>query len=117
MPKKKQNRKPIAKPRKSVRAKAKKVIHQVKEPLSLLGTLKEEGLSSAVQFLAMAGAMAGEARKNFKLEAVAPQLKDLVSSLGFVTRSDLERIEERLDELEQKISEKEFDALRRGEEE
>lgn len=117
MPKKQQKRKSAAKPKKSARAQAKKVIHQVKEPFSLLGTLREEGLSSAVQLLAMAGAVAGEARKNFKLETVKPQLKELVSSLGFVTRSDLERLEDRLDELEQKISEKEFEALRRGEEE
>lgn len=115
-------KKPVKKkktPSRPRRAKEKvsKVINQVKEPFSLLGTLKEEGLSNAITFLSMAGAMAGEARKNLRLEAMRPQLKDVVSSLGFAFRSDLDRLEARLEELEQKISEREYEIMRSGEEE
>jgi hypothetical protein len=119
---KKKNAKTNAKkksPSRPRRAKEKvsKVIHQVKEPFSLLGTLKEEGLSNAISFLTMASAVAGEARKNLKLEAMRPQLKELVSSLGFAFRSDLDRLEARLEELEQKLSEREYEALKGDDEE
>jgi hypothetical protein len=117
-------KKKTAKPKKKTssrprRAKEKvsKVIHQVKEPFSLLGTLKEEGLSNAIHFLTMASAVAGEARKNLRVDAVRPQLKELVSSLGFAFRSDLDRLEARLEELEQKLSEREYEALSRDDEE
>jgi hypothetical protein len=105
-------KKTASRPRRA-KEKVSKVIHQVKEPFSLLGTLREEGLSNAINFLTMAGAVAGEARKNLRLEAMRPQLKDLVSSLGFAFRSDLDRLEARLEELEQKLSEREYEALSR----
>lgn len=93
-----------------------KVIHQVKEPFSLLGTLKEEGMANAVTFLTMASAMASGAKNNLRLEKFRPQLKELVSSLGFAFREDLERLEARLDELEHLLSEREYSKLRSEEE-
>lgn len=115
-PAKNAKKKTASRPRRA-KEKVSKVIHQVKEPFSLLGTLKEEGLANAINFLTMAGAVAGEARKNLSLEAIKPQLKDVVSSLGFAFRSDLDRLEARLEELEQKLSEREYEELRSGEEE
>jgi hypothetical protein len=101
------------KPSKGKRAKEKvsKVIDQVKEPLSLLNTLKEEGVANALTFLTMASAVAEGAKKNLKLEMVKPQLKDLVGSLGFALREDLEKLEARLEELEHRLSEKEYAAM------
>jgi hypothetical protein len=113
---KRKHEKKNSKPRKRAKEKVSKVIHQVKEPLSLLGTLKEEGLANAINFLTMASAVAGEARKNLRMEAMKPQLKELVSSLGFAFRSDLDRLEARLEELEQKLSEREYEALSRDDE-
>lgn len=114
-PAKNAKKKTASRPRRA-KEKVSKVIHQVKEPFSLLGTLKEEGLSNALSFLTMAGAMAGEARKNLRLETVRPQLKELVSSLGFAFRSDLDRLEARLEELEQKLAEREYETLSRKDE-
>lgn len=108
--KQKKAKKAPKQPRKA-REKVSRVIHQVKEPFSLLGTLREEGLANAVTFLAMAGSMASEAKKNLRMQAVRPQLKELVSSLGFAFREDLERLEARLEELEQKLSEREYASL------
>lgn len=112
---KKQKKSPPRKPVARAKAKVSRVVNQVKEPLSLLGTLKDEGLASAIGFLGMAGAMASEARKNLKLEAMRPQLKDLISSLGFAMRSDIEAIEARLEDLEQKLSEREYESLKEEE--
>ncbi len=99
------------------KAQVSKVLHQVKEPFSLLQTLKEEGLSSAMMFLNVASSMASGASKNLKLEAIGPQIKDFVSSLGFVTKADIERLESRIEELEQKLSEREYAALATQDEE
>jgi hypothetical protein len=108
------------KPRRSVRAAAKerveKVIHQVKEPLSLLGTLKEEGMANAVLLLGMASSAAGMARQSLRAEAMKPALRELVQSLGFAFREDLERLEARVEELEQKISESEYAQIKDEEE-
>jgi hypothetical protein len=101
-----------SKPKKRPAKKKASVIHQVKEPLSLLNTLKEEGMANAITFLSMAGAMASGARKNLR-----PQLKELVSSLGFAFREDMERLEARLDELEHLLSEREYARLHPGDEE
>lgn len=94
--------------RKKAKEKVSKVIDQVKEPLSLLNTLKEEGMANAFTILTMASAVASGAKKNLKLEMVKPQLKELVGSMGFALKEDLERLEARLEELEDKISEKEY---------
>ncbi len=94
-----------------------KVIDQVKEPLSLLNTLKAEGLNNAMMMLTLAGGIASEAKKNLRLENVKPQLKELVYSLGFAFREDMERLEARIEELEQSLSEKEYKKLTRGEDE
>jgi uncharacterized protein YjgD (DUF1641 family) len=109
MAKKKMSKTPSK--RKKAKEKVSKVIDQVKEPLSLLNTLKEEGVANALTFLTMASAVAEGAKKNLKLEMVKPQLKDLVGSLGFALREDLERLEARLEELEHKLSEKEYAAM------
>jgi hypothetical protein len=95
---------------------AARVVAQVKEPFSLLGALTEEGFSNAITFLTMAGALAGEAKKNLRLAALRPQLKELVSSLGFAFREDVEQLEARLEELEHRLAEKEL-ALLRGDDE
>lgn len=104
-----------AKTVKSVRAKIKasgnqakqkveEVIDQVKEPLSLLNTLKEEGMASAMTFLTVASS----AMNTLKSDAVSAQLKEVVFSLGFASKADIERLEDRIDELQQKLTEREL---------
>lgn len=114
--KKKSSPKKKSAPRKSARERVSKVIDQAREPFSLLGTLKEEGMANAMTFLTMASAMATGAKNNIRLEKLRPQLKELVSSLGFAFREDLERLEHRLEELEHLLSEREYAKLK-GEEE
>lgn len=101
--------------RSAVKARADRVIHQVKEPFSLLGTLKEEGMANAIALLSMAGAAAGAARQSLRAETLKPAMRELVQSLGFAFREDVERLESRLDELEQKLSEREYENLRSDE--
>ena len=103
--------------RKSKREKMANMFSQVKEPFSLLGTLKEEGAANAMAILSLAGAVASGASKNLRLENIKPQLKEVITSLGFAFRSDLEKLESRIEELELKLSEKEFEAIRRGDDE
>ena len=78
-----------------------RVVEQVKEPFTLLETLKEEGMANAHMLLGM---MAGAA-KNFRVDQIKPQVKEAVNSLGFAKRSELESLEARLDELETRIAE------------
>ncbi|MCO5143212.1 MAG: hypothetical protein M9962_09000 [Oligoflexia bacterium] len=94
-------RKQTKKTKPSSKEKVKKVVDQMREPFSLLQTLKDEGLSNAVSYLSMAAQMASGASKNLAL----PQVKEVFRSLGFATREDLDRLEERLDQLEEKIDE------------
>jgi hypothetical protein len=97
-----------SKPRtRAAKERVEKVLHQVKEPLSLLSTLREEGLNSAMTFLTMASG----ASKNLRFEAIRPQLKEIIGSLGFATRADLDRLEMRIEELEHKLSDREYAAL------
>ena len=96
-----------ARPRKKVA----EVLEQVKEPLSLLQTLKEEGMANAFQFLQLASSVAGEAKKNLNSELLRHQVKEVVGSLGFALRSDMERLETRLDDLEEKLSALEYSKL------
>ncbi len=107
--------------KKSTRSYAKervsRMVKQVKEPLSLLSTLREEGMANAMALMGLAGAMASGASKNFRLDSVKPQLRELISSIGFAVREDVEKLEARVEELELKLSEKEFDAIRGDEEE
>jgi polyhydroxyalkanoate synthesis regulator phasin len=88
------------------------VVEQMKEPFTLLETLKEEGMANAQMLIGM---MAGAA-KNFKVENVKPQLKEVVNTLGFAKRSELENLEAKLDELESRIAELEAGAGGRDEE-
>jgi polyhydroxyalkanoate synthesis regulator phasin len=105
----------------SRRATAKKkmsdVVRQVKEPLSLLSTLREEGLANAMTIMTLASSVASGATRNFRADAVKPQLRELVNSLGFALRSDLEKLEARIEDLEQKLAEKEFAEIRGQDEE
>jgi polyhydroxyalkanoate synthesis regulator phasin len=105
----------------SRRADAKKrvreVVSQVKEPLSLLSTLREEGLANAMALLDMASSVASGATRGLRVDALKPQIRELVSSMGFALSSDVEKLEARVEELEQKISEKEFAEIRGHDEE
>lgn len=106
------SRRPAAK-----RTKISEVVKQVKEPLSLLSTLREEGMANAMALMGIASSVASGATKNFRVDAVKPQLHELIHSMGFALRADLEKLEARLEELEQKISEKEFAEIRGNDEE
>lgn len=94
----------MAKGKSSSREKVKKVIEQVREPLGLLETLKEEGIASATMLLGMASNMASGAAKNLKMEHIKPHLRELVQSLGFAFHADLEKLEARVEELEDRIA-------------
>jgi|GEM_PF-5762230 len=89
-----------------------RVVDQVREPLSLLHTLKEEGMANAMALFGLAGAVASGATKNFRVDAIKPQLFELITAMGFALREDVEKLEARLEELETKISAKEFEELR-----
>jgi hypothetical protein len=117
MAKKKAKSKPVksAKPAQATK-RSSPVKDHASTAFSLFSAFKEEGLSSAIQFLSMAGAVATEARKNLRPEMVFPQLKEVVSSLGFAYRSDVEKLESRLEELEERLSRAEYSALRDEEE-
>ena len=104
-------------PRSFAKVKVSEMVNQVKEPLSLLGTLKEEGMANAISIIGIAGSVASGATRNLRLEALRPQLKELMNSLGFALRSDLERLESRVEELEARLSEREFEAIRESGEE
>lgn len=80
--------------------KVKKAILQAKEPLSLLETLKEEGMANAALLLHMASGAA----KNLKIENMKPFIMDAVKSLGFVKKSELDKLLERVEELEDRLT-------------
>ena len=107
-----QSKKRKASKRSYAKKKVSEVVNQVREPLSLLSTLRDEGVANASALLALAGAVASGATRNLRLEAVKPQLSEMVGSLGFALRSDLEKLESRVEELETKLSEKEFETIR-----
>jgi polyhydroxyalkanoate synthesis regulator phasin len=52
-----------------------------------------------------------------RLDSIKPQLRELISSMGFAMREDVEQLESRVEELEVKLSEKEFEAIRASDEE
>jgi BMFP domain-containing protein YqiC len=81
-------------------ASVKRIVDQVKEPLSLLETLKEEGLARAMYLLGVAST----ASKSINKDKLREQLKDTVQNLGIVTRADFERLEARVEELESKLT-------------
>ncbi|MGZ3693871.1 MAG: hypothetical protein ACXWQO_06695 [Bdellovibrionota bacterium] len=111
MAKKKQQPKKTTSKRSFAKAQVSKVMEQVKEPFSLLGTLKEEGMANVIMLLGLAGSMASGAKKNLRLDAVKPQLRELISSLGFAMKEDFDELAARVDELEHKLAKKEFAAL------
>ena len=92
--------------------KIKKVIDQAKEPFSLLTTLREEGMANLMALFTLGSAVASGATKNLKVENLRPALKELIHSLGFVMREDIERLETRVEELENKIAELEIEELK-----
>ena len=108
---KKKKARPQAKKRSFAKARVSKVMEQVKEPLSLLNTLKEEGLANMMTLLTLGSAVASGAKENLKLGAMKPQLRELVASLGFALKEDFDELAARMDELEHKLSEKEFSVL------
>ncbi len=114
-------KKSAKKPSRSKRAYAKeqvsRVVDQVREPFSLLQTLKDEGLANAMALFGIAGAVASGATKNLRIEAIKPQLHELLTSMGFALREDVEKLEARIEELETKISAKEFEELRGSDDE
>ncbi len=83
----------------SKRKKVEKVIRQAKEPFALLQTLKEEGVSRAMQF----ASIAGSAAKNINLDTAKEQLRTTVSQLGFVTADRIADLEQRIAELEERL--------------
>lgn len=101
-------------PRRSIRAKDRvsKVVDQVSEPFSLLNTLKEEGMANVMALFGIAGAVASGATKNLRIDSIKPQLFELLTTMGFALREDVEKLEARLEELETKISAKEFEEMR-----
>jgi len=105
---KKKTKKPERKPGKPKSSRVSEVFEQVREPFSLLGTLRQEGAANAMAFLSLASG----ATRNLK-----PQLRELISGLGFAMRSDLERLESRIEELELQLSEQEFEQARGSDEE
>jgi hypothetical protein len=109
----------MAKPKKkpSKRNKVSDVVNQVREPFSLLSTLKEEGVANAIALMGLAGAVASGATKNLRLESIKPQLRELIGSMGFAMRADVEQLEARVEELETKLSEREFEAIRGSDDE
>jgi polyhydroxyalkanoate synthesis regulator phasin len=103
--------------RKATKEKVSRVIDQVKEPLSLLSTLREEGLANVMSLLTIASTVASGASRNLRLDSVRSQLKEVISSLGFALHEDVEKLESRIEELELKLSEKEYADLRASDEE
>lgn len=101
--------------RRESKSKVDKVLHQMKEPLSLFGTLKEEGMANATAFLSMASMVASGAKEKLRPETIKPAIKDLVQSLGFAMQEDLERLEERIEDLEQRLAERELAELEEDE--
>lgn len=97
--------------------KVSEVVNQVREPLSLLSTLRTEGMANAMALVGLANAMASGATRNFRLETIKPQLREMIGTMGFALRTDLEALEARVEELETKLSEKEFEAIRGSDEE
>ncbi len=92
--------------------KVSKIVDQVSEPFSLLNTLKEEGLANAMALFGLAGAVASGATRNLRLDVLKPQVYELVSSLGFALKEDMEKLEARIEELETRLAAKEFEELR-----
>ena len=78
------------------RVTVKRLVEQAKEPLSLLETLKEEGMARAVYLLSVASM----ATRNIKKDKIVEQVKEGVHNLGLVSRADFERLEARVEELE-----------------
>lgn len=89
------------------RRKVKRAILEAKEPLSLLETLKEEGMANAMMLFSMAS----EAAKHLKPDAIKPQLKEFLSTMGYASRGELEQLHARIEELEDRIAELEEQSL------
>ncbi len=110
----KKNEKKAPRRSKPTRAKDRvaKVVDQVREPFSLLNTLKEEGLANAMALFGIASAVASGATKSLRFDTIKPQLFEVLTSMGFALREEVEKLEARIEELEVKISAKEFEEMR-----
>jgi multidrug resistance efflux pump len=91
-------------------------LNQVKEPLSLLSTLRDEGMANASYWLQMASQAASSAAdisRQVGFSRLKPQARELLAQTGFALREDVERLEARLEELEGKVSDLEMRAMGR----
>lgn len=76
-----------------------RIIDQAKEPLSLIDTLKEEGLARAGYLLGVAAGTASSLTK----ESVKTQVKDIAKTLGLVTKKEYDRVKARVEDLESRF--------------
>lgn len=76
-----------------------RVFNQAKEPLSLIETLKEEGVARAAYLVGFAANMAGSVTK----AGVKSQVSDLAKTFGFVTKPELEKLRARIESLEDRF--------------
>lgn len=95
----------------SAKEKLDKMVHQFREPISLLSTFRQEGLANAMNLLTIASSVASQATRRVQFDSIGPTLKEAIHSMGFALKSDLEKIEERMEELELKLSEAEIGRL------
>ena len=89
----------------------KEKFRQMKEPLALLETFRNEGLSNLLSLSGMASGFAAGAVNNIGISSAKPMLFEAMRSLGFVVTEDLEKLETRLENLEQKLAEMEYSKL------
>lgn len=76
-----------------------KIIEQAKEPLSLIETLKEEGMARAGYLLGVAAEMAGGVTK----EGVMSQLKEVPAAVGIATKEEVRALKKQISALEDRI--------------
>lgn len=82
------------------------LLDQAKEPLSLVETLKEEGLARAGYLLGVAASMASNVTKS----GVHNQLRDVARTLGFVPIEEYRDLEARLRAVEAELNGDDMDA-------
>ena len=76
-----------------------RVIEEAKEPLSLIETLKEEGMARAGYLLGIAAEVAGSVTKqNF-----GAQIAELGGVVGMATKADLARLERKIQALSDRL--------------
>jgi hypothetical protein len=76
-----------------------RVIEQAKEPLSLIETLKEEGMARAGYLLGIAAEVAGTMTK----QNLGAQIAEFGGAVGIVTKADLARLERKLQDISDRL--------------